>query len=116
MQLSLLVLRSEDPPALARFYGALGLSFQAERHGAGPEHLACEANGCVFEIYPATAARPRTNNVRFGFTVRDLASACRAAEQAHGRVLKAPSTGPQGLRAILKDPEGHTLELLQQAA
>jgi hypothetical protein len=49
---NLLVIRASQPERLANFYSAMGLRFERERHGNGPEHLTCSLNGFVFEIYP----------------------------------------------------------------
>ncbi len=47
------VINSTQPEAVLEFFTQLGLSFAEEQHGNGPVHHACEANGMVFEIYPA---------------------------------------------------------------
>lgn len=57
------VIKTDEPEELRRFFEALGLSFQDEKHGNGPEHVSCERNGQVLEIYPETgheAAAPVT--------------------------------------------------------
>ena len=114
MQLNLLVIRAKRPRALAGFYERLGLVFQPERHGEGPEHLACEMKGCVFEIYPVTSRRPSTEGLRIGFEVADLDAACNAALQADGILVEAPCDGAWGRRAVMRDPEGHLLDLVQR--
>jgi hypothetical protein len=48
------VIRATDPEEVHQFFHRLGLTFAKEKHGSGPEHYACEQNGVVFEIYPAT--------------------------------------------------------------
>ena len=113
MHLSLLVLRAEHPHRLAAFYEALGLRFKQEKHGSGPEHLSCELNGAVFEIYPRKSALESTQATRVGFAVPDLDAACQRALAQHGELISGPSRGSYGLRAVLRDPEGHRVELLE---
>jgi hypothetical protein len=47
-----LVLKTNEPERLRRFFEAIGLEFVREQHGAGPVHFACGGHGKVFEIYP----------------------------------------------------------------
>ena len=110
--LSLLVLRALDPDRLACFYGAFGLSFRAEQHGSGPLHHACDLNGSVLEIYPASPASPSTSGVRIGFRVSSIDEALRACE-SEARIVTAPHESEWGYRAVLQDPEGHTIELTE---
>lgn len=113
MQLNLVVLRARDPYALANFYGFLGLVFQSERHGTGPEHLSCETGGGVLEIYPCRSELKNTRAVRLGFTVNDLDSRCVAAAAHNGRLIREPHSTQWGRRATIADPEGHTVDLLE---
>ena len=110
--LSLLVLRALDPDRLARFYGAFGLSFRAEQHGSGPLHHACDLNGFVLEIYPASSSSPRTSGARLGFRVASINEALRACG-SEARIVTAPHESEWGYRAVVQDPEGHTIELTE---
>ena len=60
---NLLVIRSADVEQAVKFYEALGLTFLKHRHGSGPEHFACEAEGFVFEIYPLGEGKAPTSSV-----------------------------------------------------
>jgi len=110
--LSLLVLRAVDPGRLARFYGAFGLSFRTEQHGNGPLHHACDLNGSVLEIYPASSASPRTSGARLGFCVSSIDQALKACG-SEARIITAPHESEWGYRAVLQDPEGHKIELTE---
>jgi hypothetical protein len=46
------VIKTTEPQEVQRFFEALGLTFQNEKHGDGPAHVSCERNGQVLEIYP----------------------------------------------------------------
>lgn len=113
MQLNLLVLRARDPKTLGAFYAILGLVFQMEHHGSGPEHLSCATGGGLLEIYPCRDESKSTRAVRLGFTVDDLDSRCTAVLASNGRLLREPHSTQWGRRATIEDPEGHTIDLLE---
>jgi len=110
--LNLIVLRAADPSSLASFYEGFGLSFEAEKHGTGPEHQACVVNGSVFEIYPRAAHEPETSGVRLGFNVPSIDAALDALGD-RAELLSNPKQTRWGRRCVLKDPEGHKVELLE---
>jgi lactoylglutathione lyase len=112
--LNLLVLRAEDPERLCEFYSALGLRFVREQHGKGPVHHASEIGGSVFEIYPRGKDEPTTAGARSGFSVPSLDVALSALTDQHASVLSGPATTPRGRRAVVCDPEGHKVELIER--
>jgi predicted enzyme related to lactoylglutathione lyase len=113
-RLSLIVIRAENPQNLARFYEILGLSFLAEKHGDGPIHYAADLNGVVFEIYPRSAKSGDTSDMRLGFGVDDVDAVWQQALIAGAKGLTPPEPSPWGYRAVLKDPEGHVVELSER--
>jgi len=54
--IKVVVLKTAHMETVVETLSALGLTFVPEKHGDGPEHFACEANGVVFEIYPGEKA------------------------------------------------------------
>ncbi|WP_371793052.1 glyoxalase/bleomycin resistance/dioxygenase family protein [Streptomyces sp. NBC_01471] len=93
MHTDLTVIYTERLDDCHTFYAGLGLDFDKEQHGTGPEHYATVLDGgMVFELYPA-GGRPPTGRLRLGFTGR-------------------ASTGwrPVG-RHVLTDPDGRTVVL-----
>jgi catechol 2,3-dioxygenase-like lactoylglutathione lyase family enzyme len=113
MILNLLVLRARDPQALARFYEGLGLSFVRERHGKGPVHMACSTPGATFEIYPQTEDSA-TTGTRIGFAVDNVDASYANALGARANGLRSPADSAWGRRAVVKDPEGHIVELTER--
>lgn len=111
----LLVLRSRDPKALAANYQKLGLSFAQERHARGPAHYACAIGPLLLEIYPANDAYPATSGAMFGLAVPDLECALKEARGSF-TVLREPGHGPCGYGALLRDAEGHRVELTQASS
>lgn len=110
--LNLVVLRAKDPHSLAGFYGALGLEFESERHGSGPEHLASNTGGYVLEIYPRESGGSDTTAVRLGFRVASIATVL-GELGAQADVVSRPSCSQWGTRCVVRDPEGHKVELLE---
>ena len=111
MFLNLIVLRTDKMTELVAFYEALGLSFVQEQHGTGPTHFSCKLGAAIFEIYPASE-KQTTSSTRIGFAVRDLERCCQMAARL-GRIVKPPTQGEQGYHAVVQDPGGHKVELLQ---
>ena len=72
-QINLLVIRTNQPKALADFYTLLGMKFRYHRHGNGPYHYSTESDGFVFEIYPLTKSMTKADgNIRLGFDISNL--------------------------------------------
>ena len=109
--LNLVVIRAHDIDRALIFYHRLGLNFTKHRHGNGPEHLACEANGLVLEIYPIGTAEP-TSSARLGFSVDDVDSVVELLVGAGGKLISAPTDSQWGRRAVIKDLDGHKIELV----
>lgn len=112
-QLNLVVLRSSDFTRAKAFYELLGLSFRSHRHGSGPEHLAAELGGAVFEIYPQTSESPSTLGTRIGFKAVDLDKTLAALQEVPSCILSPAKDSPRGRRVFVSDPDGHRIELTQ---
>ncbi len=111
--LNLVVIRVRDVELAHRFYTALGLTFTKHSHGQGPEHYAAENEGVVFEIYPATAETEMTSNIRLGFKAEKIAGILALLEDFGGKILSPAKPSPWGMRAIISDPFGHKIELVE---
>ena len=113
--LSLVVIRAQDIDRLASFYAALGFLFTKHRHGKGPEHLSATIGETVFEIYPSNGANESTVSTRLGFSVPSLTNALSHLRRLDATVLTEPSESEFGRRAVVKDFEGHKVELYEKA-
>ena len=111
--LTLVVIRAQDIERLARFYSALGFHFTRHRHGKGPEHLSSKIGETIFEIYPSNGANESTVATRLGFSVPSLTNALGQLRGLNATVLTEPSDTPFGRRAVVKDFEGHKVELYE---
>ena len=115
-QLDLLVIRARDPEALARFYTLLGVTFKEEQHGSGPKHFACDLGGSVLEIYPLVREQQRTTATRLGFRVSSLRHVLDAVSAFGAQhVLRDAEATESGQRAVVVDPEGHEIHLVEVA-
>jgi lactoylglutathione lyase len=114
--LSLVVIRAQDIDRLACFYAVLGLQFTKHRHGNGPEHLSSMVGETVFEIYPLNGENERTVSTRLGFSVPSLPNALSQLRGLDATVLVEPSDSEFGRRAVVKDFEGHKVELYENGA
>ena len=111
-QLNLLVLRVDDVDRSRTFYESLGLMFVAERHGNGPEHFSSTLGETVLELYPRSSAGA-ISTIRLGFAVDDLASV-QARAVTCGGVEKSAQSTLWGLRAVLIDPDGNRVVVVQR--
>ena len=114
VELNLVVIRVRDIGVAGKFYTALGLTFAEHSHGTGPQHLSTTGGPVVVEIYPATSEVDETRNIRIGFVIEDIERAVEAAIDAGGQLLAKPKASEWGLRAILMDPFGNKVELIER--
>jgi lactoylglutathione lyase len=112
--LNLVVIYTADLERTARFYAALGLVFERERHGRGPEHLAAQSAGIVFEIYPASEPISVMNQLRLGFSIHKIDQLVEQLVTDGARLVTAPQDSPWGRRAVLSDWEGRRVELVEK--
>jgi catechol 2,3-dioxygenase-like lactoylglutathione lyase family enzyme len=112
MKLSLLVLRSRVPERLRAFYAALGIVFVEEKHGAGPVHFAGAVGETILELYPQPGETSPPDPARLGLTVDNLDESLRSLAGL-GEMVAAPRQTEWGLRAVVRDPDGLSVELYQ---
>lgn len=113
-RLNLLVIRSEESARTIGFYELLGLCFQEEQHGKGPVHWAAEFGGLVMEIYPAKLPNDVDRTTRLGFEVDEIESILASLRVQCVEVVNDLKQTQWGLRAVVKDPDGRSVELVQK--
>ena len=94
----------------------LGMSFQEEQHGSGPVHWAADLDGIVLEVYPAKSADEGDAATRLGFNVDDVQSVVDSLREHGLEILRDLKQTQWGLRAVVKDPDGRSVELIQQTS
>lgn len=111
-RVNLLVLRSPNMAHAVKFYEALGLHFELHAHGKGPEHHASSQGGFTLEIYPLVAGQAPTTSTRIGFQVASV-DALLPGLVTLGATIVSPAADSQwGRRAVVKDLDGHLVELV----
>jgi hypothetical protein len=114
LALSLLVLKTRQIDLLRDFYTTLGIDFTEEQHGKGPVHYAGKVGEVVIEIYPLPAEETWPDKTtRLGFTVANLGLTLEALEAIGTRVVTKPHRTEWGLRAVVRDPDGRAVDLIQ---
>lgn len=115
-RINLVVLRVADIDRAAAFYRLLGFAFSKHAHGTGPQHYASDAEGFVFELYPATSEEVVSSSTRIGFAVTDVDDATAKLGSFSGaRIVATPKDSEWGRRAVVADPDGHRIELVAAA-
>ena len=109
---NLLVIRSPDIDRAMTFYAQMGMLFDRHAHGSGPQHYASNICGFVFEIYPQRNADDVTTNTRLGFNVDDVDGVISLLRQIDATIVTEPTDTEWGRRAVVKDFDGHTIELV----
>lgn len=113
VSLNLVVLRASDIYRSAEFYRQIGVEFSEHQHGNGPKHLTAELSGSIFELYPLSQAGLSTLGTRIGFSVPSIDAVIAALSDYPKAVVSPPKESPWGRRAVIADPDGHRIELLQ---
>jgi lactoylglutathione lyase len=114
--LNLVVLRSADIDRAATFYQRMGLLFTRHSHGSGPVHYSSEVSGLVFEICPLAANATPTTGTRIGFRVDSVDEIVALLAELGAQIVSKPADSEWGRRAVVRDLDGHTVELLTPTA
>jgi predicted enzyme related to lactoylglutathione lyase len=112
-RLNLIVLRSMEPSRTLSFYTMLAMTFQQEQHGSGPVHWAADLDGIVLEIYPANSADEVDATTRIGFNVNDAVSVLDKLRSSNAEIVGELKKTKWGLRAVVRDSDGRSVELTQ---
>lgn len=111
-KLTLLVLKTRKIEALKAFYSSLGIAFIEEQHGKGPVHYSGRVGDGILEIYPLPDdSSVADGTIRLGFTVDTLNEVIGALEACHTPMVSEPKATQWGLRAVVRDPDGRSVEL-----
>lgn len=73
MKINLVVIRTDKPKELSKFYELIGMKFEYHQHGKGTWHYSTEIDEIVFEIYPLMKNQENPDkSLRLGFTIENL--------------------------------------------
>lgn len=111
--LAAVVFTCKDIDRSVRFYKALGVEVRETRHGGSGPHFTCSLGGVHFALYPTDdVERGAQSGVQIGLMVTNLDGAVAAVKAAGANVLQAPTPKPWGITAIVEDPDGRRVELV----
>lgn len=113
--LKLLVIKSAHVESACNFYVQLGFCFTEEQHGNGPTHYSAPLGDGIFEIYPLPADSAPDTTTRLGFSVKGVGAVVESVSELGTVVAKAKET-PWGLRAVVRDPDGRSVELYESTS
>ena len=114
VSLSLMVLKTHQLDVVKYFYETIGIELVEERHGLGPVHFAGKLGTTVLEIYPLQEGEADATT-RLGFVVEDLGCVLESLSRRELSPLKKAKQTEWGLRAVVKDPDGRSIELYHEA-
>jgi lactoylglutathione lyase len=113
--LTLLVLKTRQVEHLRRFYQTLGIALAQEQHGKGPIHFAGRAGDVLIEVYPLPDdGSPVDSSTRLGFGVENVVEVIQTLEAIGTKVVTPPRETAWGLQAVVRDPDGRSVELTQR--
>lgn len=115
--ISLLVLKTNQLEKQKAFYETLGLFFQKEKHGKGPEHFSAKLKeqNLVLEIYPLSKNQTTPDaTTRLGFRVDDLEKTVAAILEIGGELKSEIRVSKFGTFAVVKDFDGRSVEVYQK--
>jgi catechol 2,3-dioxygenase-like lactoylglutathione lyase family enzyme len=113
-RLNLIVVRSLDPKRTKGFFELLGIRFQEEQHGSGPIHWSADLDSLVLEVYPAKSEDEACGPSRLGFEVEDATSILKYLRSAGVEIVSDLKQSKWGLRAVVRDPDDRSVELVQR--
>jgi predicted enzyme related to lactoylglutathione lyase len=67
----------------------------------------------VLEVYPAKSADEVDSTTRLGFEVNDAVVVLERLRTAGFQVVKELSPGPWGTRAVVRDSDGRSVDIVQ---
>jgi lactoylglutathione lyase len=110
--IALVVLRTKHIHKIIAWYGVIGVHVVKEKHEKTSSTYVADLDGLLLEFLPLseeiTAPEP---NVRLGFVVEDLEKAIGELKALGTVVINPPQSTSRGFRAVVRDPDGRSIEL-----
>lgn len=110
--LAAVVFNCKDIEKSVKFYRALGVDVRETKHG-GIVHFTCSLAGVHFALYPETdATRGPQGACQLGLMITNLDGSLAALKALGANVLTPPTQKPWGITAMIEDPDGRKIELV----
>jgi predicted enzyme related to lactoylglutathione lyase len=114
-----IVMSTGRPDEMVDFYRALGVPLQMEHHGEGGLHWAAGIGGLHVAVHPVfgegdAPGYRQAGNTLVGFVVDSVDDAVAAVFALGAAVIQQPTNMPWGRRAIVVDPDGRPVEVVER--
>lgn len=97
------------------FYRIIGFQFKAVKVDKGSEVYRASHGGVEFSLYSIKSAqKSQIPSLQLGFRITDLEKSVAQLNQVNGAMcILDPTEMPDGKKAIILDPDGHSIELVE---
>lgn len=97
------------------FYRIIGFDFVAQKVDKGSELFRAHQESLEFSLYASQqVAKSQTPSLQLGFKVSDLDNIVEKMIKIPGvHCILDPTELPDGKRAIVLDPDGHSIDLIE---
>lgn len=110
--LALVVLRSKNIQKVITWYGVIGVAIVKEKHEKTASTYVADLDGLLLEFLPlAEEMSAPEPNVRLGFVVENLDQVLSELRGLGTVVINPPQSTSRGFRAVVRDPDGRSIEL-----
>lgn len=100
---------------MLKFYQIIGFDFKTNKIDKGGVIYRAVHSGVEFSLYSIeNAQKVQIPNLQLGFRVTDLEKSVAQLNQVSGAMcILDPTEMPDGKKAIMIDPDGHSIELTE---
>lgn len=97
------------------FYQIIGFQFKAVKVDKGSEVYRAVHSGVEFSLYSIkNVQKSQIPSLQLGFRITDLEKCVGQLNQVNGAMcILDPTEMPDGKKAIILDPDGHSIELVE---
>lgn len=115
VSLTSVIINTAQVKAIVGFYKEIGVAFEQKKVTLGSEIYRAQFDGFEFVIFGVgSKVKSGTPPVQLTFKVSDISAVFkRLADYPQSTVMMEPTEMPDGRKAIVLDPDGHSVELLQ---
>lgn len=114
-QLTSIIINTGNAEAMLRFYSRLGLAFECKQISKGGQCHKAFLGPVELTLYTVKeTAKARAPDLQLTFRIAGLDAAAADLSQIEGvQCLMDPTLLPDGKKAILLDPDGRAIELIE---
>ena len=100
---------------MLEFYRIIGFQFKATKVDKGSEVYRAVHNGVEFSLYSIkNVQKSQIPSLQLGFRITDLEKTTDSLRNIAGAMcILDPTDMPDGKKAIILDPDGHSIELVE---